>query len=352
MNVKIDAAWNKYNANSQNKNVGDCVKRALSFAYGMDYNEVGRQLNRIKNAIGSIAYNYRRTYERFLKDKGAVLLPKSEYEGLTEDEFAEKHPQGVYILLTGTEKSGHQSHMVCIFNGDIIDSWNSSDYVVYDGWKIPNVSTEISSVEWDDISEDMNNFIDEYLASLNKKYEDWFNAWREPGYQVDLLTYRMKFYVRTNSNLPDESQYYSNKTYMKRIVVKMNPRMSEEANLSTLQKKLKQSVYDWLYPFMKDRKDTQAILKMNDDEALKKKDTWTKKQLLMLPEWVRPLVEYFWYDTSGSSYTKYEIRFKALPDDPYVEDEGNKIRYETDSYKDLKDMLAAYKEDFTRPSRW
>lgn len=343
----IDAAFHRYNANSQDKNVGDCVKRALSYAYGMDYNEVGRILNRIKNEVGSIAYNVYNTYSRFLKARGAVPLAKSEYEGMTEDEFCAKHPSGVYILLTGTAKSGHQSHMVCIFNGDIVDSWNSSDYVVYEGWKIPNVSTEVSDVVWEDIEQELNTFIDTYIESINKKYHDWFTVRRAEGYQVNPLTFRMRFYLQTAKNLPQESDYYSNAKYIRRIVVKINPRMNLEENLSSLKQKLKQSVYDWTYPYQKDMRDTLAIQKM---ENTKYKDSWNKKQLLKLPEWVRPLVEYFYVDEIGNyAYKKYELRFRALPDDPNVDYRGDTVSIDVDTYKELKSALDDYKTKFWRP---
>ena len=45
--MKILAKLYKYNANTQNKNTGDCVARSISLALGMDYDEVKRGLKNV-----------------------------------------------------------------------------------------------------------------------------------------------------------------------------------------------------------------------------------------------------------------------------------------------------------------
>lgn len=348
--ITVEAAFNRYNANSKDDRVGDCVKRALSFAYGMDYNEVGRELNRLKSA--GAAYNNLATFSKFLKNHGAEWMKSSstgerEYKGLTEEEFSQKYNTGIYVVLSGPKDKSYSTHMCCIFNGDIIDSWNSSNYIVYDAWAVKGVDDTVTEVDWDDIEDDINAFIDTYLQQVNNKYSEWFTVNREPGYEVDRLTYNMKF-ILTTGDLPQESDYYPNKKYMKRVVVKINPRFDAEKNLEVLKPKLKQSVYDWLYPYQKDMRDTKAIANIQNDRF---KDTYDKKMLLKLPEWIRPYVTYFWWnDRPWSSYwNSYELKFKALPDDPYVEDRGDIVRIEEENWKDFKAALDAYKKDFSRP---
>lgn len=341
----VYAGFHRYNANSKDQDVGDCVKRSLAFAYGMDYNEVGRELNRIKHSVGSSAYNVPATFNKFLRNHGAVPLDKS-HTGMEEEEFCRSHPTGVYILLTGPESKRYSTHMVCIYNGDIIDSWNSSHYIVYSAWEVKDAPTTYGEVEWADIEEDLNNFIDEYIAKINKKYESWFVVRREDGLQFDTLTYRMRFFLHTDKSLPQESSYLPNRDYMKRIVVKINPRMTREENLNSLESKLKQSVYEWIYPYQKDMRDLEAIKTFENPRY---KSTWDKKALLKLPAWVRPLVDHFWFDEYNQGYyNKYELKFKALPDDPYVEDRGDLIRIETETYKELKDALEMYRTKFWR----
>lgn len=346
---KILADFKRYNANSNNKNVGDCVKRSLSYAYGADYDEISRQLNRIKNDIGAFAYNNSRVWTKFLQDHQAEQLSKDGNTGMTEYEFTESHPTGIYILLTGPEKKDYSTHMVCIMNGDIIDSWDSSNYIVRSAWRIPNVTTDTFEVTWDDIADELNSFIDAYIETVNKKADGWFEVWREDGYRVNPQTYRMLFYVRVG-DVPKDSNFYPFKKYQKRIVVKINPRLDLEQNIASLKPKLKQRVYDFVYEFQKDKRDTEAIQNM-DIHPRMYNDSYAKKDLLKLPEWCRKYVRYFWVNTQqGNGWTNYELKMDALPDDP---DKGAypTVSIESDSLKELKKMLEEYRKDYSRPGR-
>ena len=45
------ADYVNYNANSRGNNVGDCVKRALSMAFDMDYNQTSKELNELVGQV-------------------------------------------------------------------------------------------------------------------------------------------------------------------------------------------------------------------------------------------------------------------------------------------------------------
>lgn len=339
--IKIQADWVKYNANTRNKNVGDCVKRALSYAYGVDYDEISRQLNRMKGETSSDVFNDNRVWRNFVNKNGGSMVPDKDYKGITEAEFCEQYPQGVYICLTGKEV-GRSSHLVCIFNGDIIDSWNSSNYVVIEAWKITNVNLDVVSIEWEDVEDSLCNFIDAYIESVNKKWIKWFELSRSNlVFRVDDLTKRMVFYLTTNE-LPEESVYSSICDYEKRIVIKLNPRMSVEKNIESLQTQLKGRVYNFIYPFEKDIKDSIAIADMQTDSMFF--DTnYNKKKLLMLPEWSRKYIvdfytpedHYFGDQVDGG----YFVRMRPLEIDNYDDD----LEFESYSLKGLKEDMERYR---------
>ena len=349
MNIVL-SGWKKYNANSNNNNVGDCVKRALSYAYGVDYDEISRRLNRLKRDIGSNAYNNRRVFSLFLKQNGATPIPNTNYKDMTEGQFADANPSGTYVLLTGPANKDYSTHLVCVMGGDVIDSWNSLDYKIHEAWKISSTELESYSVSWDDIQDELEDFIDKYIEDANKKCEGWYNIWSGDSYRVNDTTLRMKFYIRTSPNTPDESNYYANQTYMKSIVAKLNPLMDAEKNLASLKPKLKSKVYEWLYPYMKDMRDTKAIQNIETNPRYAK-DTYSKKDLLKLPEWCRKYVTYFWvpqYPGSSGYYNNYEVKLEALPGDPRGE-EYPKLTLGAETLTELKEMLEMYKENFARP---
>lgn len=343
----IKADWVRYNANTNNKRVGDCVKRAISFAYGVDYDEISRQLNLLKRRLGGDKYNDTYVFTRFLDDQGAIKLDSKTETGMTVEEFSDKHPSGVYLLLCGPQDQTYSTHMVCILNGDIIDSWNSSSYKVNDAWEVKDRSLDVYSVSCDDVVDELNAYIDEYIKSVNDKYDDWFICSRKDGHDVDDTTYRMQFIVETE-NLPTASQYYSNSRYRHYIVIKLNPRFDVQQNIDSLKPKLKEKLYNWLYNFEKDRKDTLAIKDMN----LKYEKRFTsseKKDILKLPEWVREHVRDFYINPSPrSDYDNFELLIDPLPDDPRS-DEHDSVRFTAESLTELKHMLDSYKKDYSRP---
>ena len=333
--IKIQADWVKYNANTRNKNVGDCVKRALSYAYGVDYDEISRQLNRMKGETGSDVFNDNKVWRRFVYKNGGVMLPDKDYKGITEEEFCEKYPQGVYICLTGKEV-GKSSHLVCILNGNIIDSWNSSNYVVIEAWEIKDVSLDTVELEWEDIKDPILDYVFKYCDEVSHKYGEYFAVWMNEDCRVDDLTRRLYFYLQTK-DMPKGSEYYSNQEYCKRIVVKINPRMSAEKNIESLKVQLKGRVYNWIYPVEKDIRDCLDIEGMETHE-------WyggaisDKKQLLKLPEWSRKYIKQF--DTPENSYKDYYyVVMEPLPEDNYDED----MRFDSPSLRTVISDMERYR---------
>lgn len=92
-----------FNAHPKGKRVGDCVKRAITKATGMDYMEVQRQLNRYKKVTGASSYNTdynpHKYVENVLHGEKLSFPAKAGQKRMTAGTFSEKYPQGKYILL-------------------------------------------------------------------------------------------------------------------------------------------------------------------------------------------------------------------------------------------------------------
>lgn len=114
-----------YNPSPAGRNVGDCTVRALSKALGQPWAETYIGLT-VQGLMMSDMPSSNAVWGEYLRSKGFIrrLAP----DNITVREFAEMHPNGTYILaLSG--------HVVCIQNGTLYDSWDSSREIVLYYWQ-------------------------------------------------------------------------------------------------------------------------------------------------------------------------------------------------------------------------
>lgn len=116
--------YSYYNPNPiKNNRVGDCVVRAISKALDMSWEDVYVELTIQGYMMGDLLSS-NGVWSAYLKSKGFVrdIIPFEcpDCYGLLE--FANEHPEGTYVVGTG-------SHAVCVQNGIIYDAWDSSNEV-------------------------------------------------------------------------------------------------------------------------------------------------------------------------------------------------------------------------------
>lgn len=119
-----------YNPNPKNKLTGDCVVRAICKVTGAEWLDVYLALC-VEGAHEADWGNVNSVWDSYLKNKGfkRAGIPDTCPDCYTVAAFAVDHPQGAYILATGT-------HAVAVVDGDIYDAWNSSNEVpMYYYWR-------------------------------------------------------------------------------------------------------------------------------------------------------------------------------------------------------------------------
>lgn len=114
----------QYNPNPLRSSVGDCVIRAISKVLNNDWDSVYLDLAmcgfRMKDMPSSNA-----VWGEFLREKGfnRYIIPNTCPECYTVRAFCIDHPEGAYVLATG-------SHVVTAIDGKYFDSWDSGDEIV------------------------------------------------------------------------------------------------------------------------------------------------------------------------------------------------------------------------------
>lgn len=112
------------NPNPNNNHTGDCVIRAISIAENKDWDDVYVELM-VKGYVMKDMIESNELWNSYLHGLGynRYIIPNTCPDCYSVREFAEDHPQGIYILGTGT-------HAVTVIDGNYYDTWDS-------GYKVP-----------------------------------------------------------------------------------------------------------------------------------------------------------------------------------------------------------------------
>ena len=118
----------QHNENPKGKNVGDCTIRALSLALdqGWDETYIGLGLEGVE--MGDMPRG-NAVWGSYLKRNGFHRSTVPDYDFIyTVADFANDHAEGIYVLALS-------KHVVCVKNGDWIDSWDSGNEIPLYYWE-------------------------------------------------------------------------------------------------------------------------------------------------------------------------------------------------------------------------
>lgn len=121
-----------HNPHPEKKDVTDCVVRAITIAVDGDYLEVRRHLNRIKKDLKETSYKNRKFMHKYAKLNGWNKISFPAVKGvprLRGRDFIERYPKGRYILNLA-------KHVVAVVNGVYLDTWDSTNKMIYNAWEV------------------------------------------------------------------------------------------------------------------------------------------------------------------------------------------------------------------------
>ena len=361
MKRKITADLKYYNANSRYTNAEDCVKRSLSLAYKMDYDDVSKELNRIKRDLNYSAFNVSPVYESFMRKHGVssagnIHLYKTTYDlGYAKDQlvtvqdFSIEFDEGTYIIVCGKSRQSN-AHMVCVLDGDIYDTWDCSKWLVNKVYVIEGESGSITidSLDIDDIQSEVETYLMDYLDSISEKKMKWahFVVSEENSSRIDRYGYKLTVGVICDDATCDQlgirsrgdvNEYHD-------FIIRINPRLDLESNLNKIKEKIRYQAREWSWAF---RKEVEDIIQTNDMKT-HQKFHGDKKLLLKIPEEFRDKVIKF-YDRGNNSYSdRYYLEMESDSQDPRYAEDDHIVYFYAENLKELKGELEDYKADFSR----
>lgn len=115
--------WIKFNPNPMDRNVGDCVIRAICAALDVDW-ETAFEMTATNAYQMADMPSSNAVLASVLRQHGFYrkAIPDSCPDCYTAMEFCEDHPYGIYVLGIG-------DHVCTVIDGNILDSFDSSQEI-------------------------------------------------------------------------------------------------------------------------------------------------------------------------------------------------------------------------------
>lgn len=120
--------WIQYNPNPTGRYVGDCAVRAVSKALGVDWETSFSMLSHNALQMGDMP-SADAVWGSVLRQNGfyRMVIPNLCPECYTAREFCNDNPNGIFVL-------GFGGHVATVVDGDLFDSWDSSEEIPVYVW--------------------------------------------------------------------------------------------------------------------------------------------------------------------------------------------------------------------------
>lgn len=324
-----------YNANTHNMTSGDCVKRAISLAFDLDYEYVAKLLRQKAKELNISSWQFYPVFSSVIKDLVGANLDIVNAQGETLDNFANSHNIGTYIVLC---KNQREMHLVTIIDGVIYDSWDSRDSIINTVIRIKSESTQLYDfTEQRDILKDYAIIVlNDLIKKFNFKYghfttedsSDFFFD-MEYGFSITCKYNLTDIGIKRIGDLLEIIDYtFSPKRSLednKKLVYKLSKLV-----ISRLAKKIKDYIAEY-----ESNEQYEDLLQGDYANILYKLPLWSQKLLISS------------YRIFSWNYGQkvYDLEFQPLQQDP----NRDNLELKEPTLNEIKKQLELYRKTFERP---
>lgn len=355
------ANYVEYNANNRGSNVGDCVKRSISLAFDMPYTEVSKLLNAESKETGmdyTSPLTYYNVIAKLSGDKHHKWGRLKTDEQTTLSDFVDQRCQsGTWLIETGSKQGSYSTnHIVCVVDGTIYDSWDSSDEWVKMYYEVPIQSrkefTDIASsikTELAPIAEEMLLAETKKVAQryATKKQAEWATVIDDIGVSTSVVGYQIKCTAKLKIGKRSYRNNVSNLGF--RFVIVLHPNDTIDEAKQIIAATIKQRVYDRLWTLNKDQDDireTYEAEQAQGGQVMLHTNGGARARSLFrsLPAWARASANYIDVQNPGRYSDSYEV---------YLTEQGtgNDLHFYAPTADILRQELDLYHSEGYLPGR-
>lgn len=355
----FSAELTKYNANNRGTSTGDCVKRALSFAFNIPYIKISQELNAKMKELRADSYKTCRVYDYVILDHGGSKSKKPDRRDMTLNEFADQFNSGTYLVTTG-DKPNTYNHIVCVADGVVYDSWDSRKAYVYEYYVVEGVERVLTDIKniMRSLAYEARSYLVEEGERLIAKY-----GWEDCIWEVDdgASINGYNFYIPTSLTIRLATGL---KKFNNDITFVFTPTTTEEEAHKIIKNTAKVRVYDRFYAINREKAKAEEERQGMDELADAGLEHTSKKWFMSgadrrlynsLPGWVRGRLTWINVEKPGQYYDSVSVRIYPLskwpkPDREYTRRDGS-IEFSNYTTAAVKDMLDRYYENNELPDR-
>ena len=123
------STYRYFQPNPTGTSTRDCVIRAISAVLDVSWDEAFDLIAERAKQMGQ-TMDDNAVYGSLLRQRGFVraIIPNSCPECYSAYDFVRDHPDGIYVL-------GFSGHVAAVIDGELWDSWDSSDLIPTYYWK-------------------------------------------------------------------------------------------------------------------------------------------------------------------------------------------------------------------------